>query len=53
MKKLYIVQISKDDVHFNIRTIYSTEKIHVGSYIPDEVWFGEKIPGGIVTAVYK
>lgn len=47
--KIYIVLLDTK----NIRTVRSTEIIHVGSIIEDEIWLGVKIKGGKVIKVFK
>lgn len=47
--KIYIVQLDTK----NIRTVKSTEIIHVGTIIEDEIWLGAKIKGGKVIKVFK
>jgi len=47
--KVYIVQLDTK----NIRTIRSSEIIHVGSIIEDEIWFGILIKGGKVIKVFR
>ena len=47
--KVYIVQLDTK----NIRTIRSSEIIHIGSVIEDEIWFGTLIKGGKVIKVFR
>lgn len=47
--KVYIVQLDTK----NIRTIRSSEVIHIGSVIEDEIWFGTPVKGGKVVKVIK
>lgn len=46
--KTYVVEIDSKIV----RTIKSEKIIKVGNIIPDEMWLGKKMIGGVVTKIF-
>ena len=48
-KKIYVVELDNKC----IRTIISTDLLHIGSIIEDQDWLGTKIKGGKIIKIFR
>ena len=46
--KTYVIEID----HRRVRTIFADKRPKVGEFIPETIWLGVKLAGGIITKIF-